>query len=275
MLQVAGVTFQRWVPETPPTALSTALFDGALVVFSGLAPVMRLARRARALLRETFDCQHPPRAAARFAGPEFRERAMRARRLIAADERMARHWRDTLAAVGYAPEVWQDRLRLRVVPPLAARGHSAHRRIGVLPPHRDTWGSGIAAQVNWWLPLYRLAPERTMLIWPTLFRLPVSNDSGAWQFERARDDQRYPLLPTATERPQAPATPVLIKVGELLAFSAAHLHGGAADRSGTVRLSLDSRTVWAPDKAQARGAPNMDNDTKAQRWEWFEPPRGS
>ena len=266
------MTFQRWRPGTPPADLSAALFDGALVVFSGLAPVVRLVRRARALLRETFDCPHPPNAAAQFAAPEFRKRVMQARRLIATDECMTKHWRETLAAVGHAP-AWQDRLRLRVVPPLASCNHAAHRRIGVLPPHRDTWGSGIAAQVNWWLPLHRPAPERTMLIWPTLFKRHVSNDSGTWRFEQARDNPRYPLLPTATERPQAPATPVLIKVGELLAFSAAHLHGGVADRSGIVRLSLDSRTVWAPDKTHGRGAPDADNDAMTQHWEWFEPPQ--
>lgn len=175
--------------------------------------------------------------------------------------------------MGYAPAVWQDRLRLRVVPPLASPGHSAHRRIGALPPHRDTWGSGIAEQVNWWLPLYRVAPGRTMLIWHTLFRRHIPNDSATWQFERARDDRRYPLLPMAAERPQAPATPVLIGVGELLAFSAAHLHGGVAAHSGVVRFSLDSRTVWAPDSEHGRGAPDMDNGARARRWGWFEPPR--
>ena len=268
-------TFLPWQPQMTPLALSERLFDGALVVFSGIAPVARLVARARELLGEAFATEDPPNAETTLSGHEFRRRALQARRLVAGDDAIALHWRETLATIGYAADaVWQDRMRLRVVPSLAAPSHSNHRRLGVLPPHRDTWGSGIAAQINWWLPLYPLSAARTMLVWPDLFRQPVANDSAAWQFEQARADKTYALLPTAAEPPAAPAVPVVLDPGELLGFSAAHLHGGAADASSITRFSLDSRTVWEADRQHERGARNMDSGARTPRWSWFTRPTG-
>ena len=267
--------FRPWHPGTPPSALSEGLFDGAITVFSGIAATARLGDRARELLRGAFATDDPPCAEVELDGDEFRRRALKARRLVAEDDAIGAHWRETLAAIGYSPDsVWRDRMRLRVVPSLASPSHGKHRRLGVLAPHRDTWGSGIGAQINWWLPLYPLAPARTMLIWPALFGQPVANDSDAWQFRQAHADKSYPLLPTACQRPKAPAVPVLIEPDELLAFSAAHLHGGTADESRRSRFSLDSRIVWEADRRHQRGAPNVDSHARAQHWSWFKAPSG-
>ena len=185
---------------------------------------------------------------------------------------MALHWRDTLAAVGYrAQDTWLDRIRLRAVP---SRTDIDHPRLQVLPPHRDTWGSGIAAQVNWWLPLYPLSRTRTMLLWPAAFRHPVANDSADWSFDEfRRTPADSPLLPVARVSPPVSAIPVSIAPGQLLAFSAAHLHGGVSDASGMTRFGIDTRTVWDPDRRADRGAPNVDCAAGAEMWRWYSPPR--
>lgn len=262
-----------WARGIPPRSLSEALFDGRLVLFEDLPSVSLLVRRARDLLERVFATDDPVHAENGLSAASFRRLALQTRKEVGADAAVARHWRDTLAAIGYHPEdTWLDRIRLRAVP---SRTDVDHPRLRVLPPHRDTWGSGIAAQVNWWLPLFPISDARTMLLWPDAFRRPVANDSGDWSFEAFQQgaSRDYPLLPAAAEAPPTPAVPVSMAPGQLLAFSAAHLHGGVGDGSGMTRFGIDTRTVWDPDRRARRGAPNVDCAAGTEMWRWYSPPR--
>ena len=268
-----AVAFERWKPGTPPRALSEALFEGALVVFDGPRPVTRLVDRVRAILTRVFETEEPSVRECHLSAPSFRRLVMRARKVVAGDATVARHWCDTLRVIGYRPDAtWLDRIRLRAVP---SRGDIDHPRLQTLPPHRDTWGSGIMAQINWWLPLYPLAEGRTMLLWPDAFRHPVANNSDEWSFEAFKNGGRedYPLLPVACTRPAQPGVPVLIEPGQLLGFSAAHLHAGASDASGRTRFGVDSRSVWEPDLSSGRGAPNVDGAARSEMWRWYRAPQ--
>lgn len=267
-----AVAFERWKPGTTPGRLSETLFDGALIVFHGLRPVARLVDRVRAILAKTFETEEPALAERHLSAATFRRLAMQARESVATDATVAQHWWDTLAVIGYRREAtWLDRIRLRVVP---SRDDIDHQRLQTVPPHRDTWGSGIMAQVNWWLPLYPLAESSTMLLWPDVFRHPIANNSGEWSFEAFRNggENGYPLLPVACRRPIQPLVPVLIEPGQLLGFSAAHLHAGVSDASGRTRFGIDTRSVWEPDRSAGRGAPNVDGAVPEEMWRWFRPP---
>ena len=271
----AAARLTPWAPGTTPRSLSEALFDGRLVLFEDLPSVSLLVRRARDLLERVFATDDPVHAENDLSAAAFRRLALRARRVIGTDAEVALHWRDTLARAGYRQEdTWLDRIRLRAVP---SRTDVDHPRLQVLPPHRDTWGSGIAAQVNWWLPLFPLGDTRTMLLWPDAFRRPVPNDSGDWSFEAFRQgaSRDYPLLPVAGEAPSTPAMPVSMAPGHLLAFSAAHLHGGVSDASGMTRFGIDTRTVWDPDRRARRGAPNVDCAAGTEMWRWYSPPQSA
>ncbi len=268
-----AIAFERWKPGTSPRALSEALFEGALVVFDGLRPVTRLVSRARAILTRVFETDEPPLAERHLSASSFRRLAMLAREVVPRDATVAQHWRDTLTRIGYRRDAtWLDRIRLRAVP---SRSDIDHRRLQTLPPHRDTWASGIMAQINWWLPLYPLAEGRTMLLWPDAFRRRLANNSDEWNFEAFKNGGRedYPLSPVACARPAQPGVPVLIEPGQLLAFSAAHLHAGASDASGRTRFGVDSRSVWQPDLSSGRGAPNVDGAARAEMWRWFRAPQ--
>ena len=264
--------FDDWRPDVPPERLSRALFDGALIRFCGLEPIERLARRARTLVEEIFETADPARAEAHMTPADFRQAAVRARKAVEQDAEVDQCWRASLAAIGHRSETcWLDRIKLRVVP---SRKETHGRVIRPLPPHRDTWGSGIMAQINWWLPLYSLAAGRTMLLWPRLFRQPIGNDSAEWDYDALMlgDRQDYPLLPVATETPDEPGLPVLIEPGSLLAFSAAHVHASTAAGSDLCRFSIDTRSAWVDDVRAGRGAPNVDGNARRIRWEWFSPP---
>lgn len=256
-------------PGTNTRQLSARLFAGELLVFRDLDATQAIVSRAQSILRQAFGTDHYLRAEFRLGAATFRARATWARRRIARDPVIEQHWQQALTAVGYPLARLQcDRVRLRVVP---AHAENHARALRPLAAHRDTWGSAIMAQVNWWLPLHELAPTRTMLIWPQRFARPISNDSGDWDFDALKGgkDPDYPLLPTACAAPGEPGLPVLLEPGELLAFSAAHLHAGVSDAAGLTRFSLDTRSVWTDDVAAGRGAPNVDGHQGRRRWEWF------
>ena len=81
--------------------------------------------------------------------------------------------------------------------------HGTGRYSTALPIHRDTWGSNIMQQLNWWAPLAPISEERTLLLYPALFSTPVANTSREWDFEelkrRRADGESYPQLPVLAD----------------------------------------------------------------------------
>ena len=62
--------------------------------------------------------------------------------------------------------------------------------------------------------------------------------------------------------PQEKGNPVLIKTGEWLVFSAAHLHGSIKNTSNKTRFNVEFRTVDKNHLWQKIEAPNVDNAAK-------------
>jgi hypothetical protein len=179
-----------------------------------------------------------------------------------------------LAACGLVPErTYWDRMRLRINPP----GSSHHsRRILNLPAHRDSWGSMLPQQINWWAPLYPVSAGRTLLIYPEAWDRPVSNDSADWDLEELKRRRAagtpgdYPLLPTAREPGEwGAAVPLLPEPGDIVAFSAAHLHASAVNETGLCRLNVEGRTLDAVEWRAGRGAPDPDGRAPRIAHHWF------
>lgn len=251
-----------------PAALSEAVFAGTCIVYSRLPSVAALSARVRELVTAGFG-EEPQQAEQRLSAEEFRQQVAQTRKRVANDAEALVHWRGILSEVGYdLDEVQSDRMRLRIAPSGANRQSRFARTI---PAHRDSWGSGIACQINWWTPLFELTGTRTMLIWPEAFDRPIANTAADWDYDTllSRTVPDYPQLPEATEPPPGPPVPVLISPGEILAFSAAHLHAGISDNSGLTRFSLDTRSLWDGDIHQGRGAPDVDGNGKPPRWDMF------
>ena len=184
-----------------------------------------------------------------------------------------------IEALGLDPaSTYADRLILRLQP--SGDAYSG-RRVRDLPPHRDTWGSNLMAQMNLWGPVFPLEPGATMVIWPTLFDRPVPNTSADWDLGRLREERgRYPLLPVlrgpvpgvgeAGVAAEAEAeVPVLIAPGDLLCFSGAHLHASRPNRTGRIRVSVDSRTVDLADLRAGQGAVDVDGRAPRDGRDWF------
>jgi len=121
-----------------------------------------------------------------------------------------------------------DKLFLRCVPP-TEKSKAQYR--GSIGYHRDTWGSNIQHQINWWTPLYPITEENTLVFYPDYWDVPVANTTAEWSFEAFREARllatsqsadaqiNYPYAPEATEVINTiNGVPILIKPGDLLCF---------------------------------------------------------
>ncbi len=245
------------------------LHRGDLVVFRQLPAMLGLVARAREMAEAAF-APHPPPLAQDAFGPEaFLARAAALRRSFMRAPEPRAAFREVVESLGLDPgSTYADRLILRLQP--SGSAHSG-RRVRDLPPHRDTWGSNLMAQINLWGPVFPLDPGATMVLWPGLFDRPLANTSADWDLERLREAPgRHPLLPELRGTVGAePEVAVMIAPGDLLCFSGAHLHASRPNRTGRVRVSVDSRTVDAGDMRAGRGAVNVDGRAPRLGDGWF------
>eukprot|EP00038_Savillea_parva_P006581 m.164625 g.164625 ORF g.164625 m.164625 type:complete len:323 (-) comp12449_c0_seq1:322-1290(-) len=171
----------------------------------------------------------------------------------------------------------------------------------VLPPHRDTWGSRCQTQINWWAPIFPIGPDCTVELFPTFYTTPVPNTSAAWNVKdfvtwrrdvtKMVNDPSSPIDATSDAStlesvcppppPQLPVVndgvvltdglPVVVAPGDVVMFSAAHLHRTVPNTSGLHRFSTEVRTIHVRDEMEGRGPPNIDCDgPSGPRLHWFQ-----
>jgi hypothetical protein len=136
-------------------------------------------------------------------------------------------------------------------------------------PHRDTWYSAPPQQLNWWMPIYPLAPDNAMNFYPRYFREPVKNSSDTYNYYEWNEKNRASAATHIRHdtrmqpRPQEPLDPVTFRLlpepGGMIIFSAAQLHETVENTADVARYSIDFRTVHLDDVLARRGAPNVDS----------------
>jgi hypothetical protein len=137
-------------------------------------------------------------------------------------------------------------------------------------PHRDTWYSAPACQLNWWLPVYDMEPENGLAFHPRYFAQPVKNSSRAYNYyrwnaeSRANAAQHVKADTRVQPRPEEPIEldpqiRPIVPPGGIILFSGAQLHSTVPNSTGRVRYSIDFRTVHRGDVAARRGAANLDS----------------
>lgn len=181
-----------------------------------------------------------------------------------------------------------DTLFLRCVPPTEKSKAQFRGSIGY---HRDTWGSNIQEQINWWTPLYPLSEENTLMFYPDFWEQPVANTTDEWSmdaFRAARRVARSKSADAQIDYPYAPqakgaidlqkAVPILINPGDLLCFSSAHLHSSSPEPRSGFRFNLEMRSVCSVHNGsgtRCAGGPvppiNIDNAQCTPHYHWFKP----
>jgi hypothetical protein len=261
----------------PLRTLHDRLYKGEIVRFAALPEMLHLVETTRAFVEDRFHPHDPQQVHRHFAETELGERIAATQRDYSRSDEFKRAWRDLFTAIGFDPAgVARDQLRLRFqLDREAGETERWIRGATTVGFHRDSWGTMLRAQVNWWAPVYPISAERTFAFYPELWDRPVANSSATFDMAEAmrlvRDKDRTPRAGEIVPHPLesfdiADARPVVIDCGSIIAFSSQHAHAGVPNHSGLTRISLETRTLLLEDFEAGRGAPNVDGRSR-----WMSP----
>jgi hypothetical protein len=238
---------------------SELVFRGDLLVFKGVPPLLEVARLLEGLSGDTTDVAAIDELKGRVRGEPQVKRLLRA----------------ALEHVGVEPgRTYWDSVSLRVVLPVQG---DSERQIGRIGFHRDTWGSNVLQQTNWWTTIRPLSADRTIAFYPAYWSRAIENTSADWDLDAIRErrrkgerDEDIPIVPEPTEPVDMESElRMVIEPGDLLCFSGAHLHASVPNVSGETRCSVELRTVSIDDIRGNRGAPDLDGRAPMVPLEWF------
>lgn len=267
----------EWLLRTPtatPSELAKAAFQGRVTVLTASTAARRQGQRLRDLIGSHCEGLAPPSLQQRLEPSEFRHRVSDLRNRVATDSSIVDGFRSMLLDTGHdAAQTFWDHPQLRVMPGRDVPGSARLKRLGA---HRDTWGSNLMAQINWWMNLYPHPPDQGLILYPGCWKRPVDNTSADWDFDRfltLRDQGRaghYPRLPLS-RRPPDPgmARALELPPDQPVVFSGAQLHGSGMAESPTSRFSLEFRVLRLEDLLAGVGAPNVDGRAPHIMLRWF------
>ena len=260
-------------PPENSRQLLAALYSGQVVRFRDLSEMAAIVAFTRAFVEERLAPFPPIEIHRHIVAEPLAKQLSQIQSEYSRSGEAGRLWAAFFESVGLEPhDTARDRLALRF---------QVHADCGSTLPwsrstatvgfHRDTWGTNLAAQVNWWAPVWPITAGRTFAIYPRLWEVPVANNSVDFDLadvmERLRSAPETlgpgQLAPRPTQRIDPDeGVPVVLEPGQIIAFSSAHAHAGVANHTGLTRVSLETRTVSVSDVRTGRGAPDMDGHAR-------------
>ena len=273
--------FTELKKSLPARAFHDRIYAGEMFCFRQLPEMQAIIAASRSHAEACLALLHPTRAHNDLSREALVDTFGAYRRDYHKNAAIQALWSDLFAALGFdLDNIARDRTLARVqVPFEQSPNHNSDLVTAPLAFHRDTWGSNVYAQVNWWAPIYPITAERTMQMFPDLWDRPLKNTSGAFDLldvveaqqksgrRQKTPDDHIPHL--AEDDIQSTPQPVIIEPGDIIAFSGAHAHGSVPNSTDTARLSLETRTVAIDDVRAGRGAPNLDGHAKWMAPGWF------
>ncbi|MCE9544624.1 MAG: hypothetical protein K8T25_03780 [Planctomycetia bacterium] len=239
------------------------LYQGQVYVYSSRPSTRALCDFARELTEEAFGSLNPCEAQHHLPVEKFVA--------ILADlkPRFIHHPRSKVLIQAMLADLGCDMEQTYFdVPRLRTAADGDYLKSGLayaFHPHRDTWYSAPACQINWWLPVYEFASDSAMALHPPYWDKPLKNGSREYDYGRWNAESRHQAaqhVKTDTRRQPRPEEPVQVDPqvrivcppGSVYLFSAAQLHSTVPNTSGKTRISVDFRTVIRNDAAEVVGA---------------------
>jgi len=244
-----------------------SIFSGHYLVNAASRATLALVAHARSMIAEAFGALDPEQAQSGIDVARFIAVVGPLKSAFTNDLHTKELVREILSEYGADLRLtYFDMPRMRVVP------HGGYLSAGVsyaYEAHRDTWYSSPHCQVNYWMPIFAVTPERAMSMFPEYWDRAVANSSERFDYDewcRVGRQQATAQTKQDTRKHPLPLAPIDVRSdmricgmpGDMLMFSSAHLHSTAANTSGSTRFSLDFRTVHLEDLESGRGAPNVD-----------------
>jgi hypothetical protein len=247
------------------------VFEGNLLLYTRRPSTEQFCAYARALAEETFAPHQPERAQEALPVEVFAAKTAALKTRFTNAQRTKELMRALLADFGCDLErTYFDVPRMRVVP---SGGYLTAGVSYAYKAHRDTWYSGPLCQINYWMPAFSIVPGRAMSIFPVYWSQPLPNSSASFDYAEwlaVGSPQAVNQIKADNRKHPLPAQPVDVASelriagmpGDLIVFSAAHMHATAPNQTGATRFSVDFRTVHLDDVNAGRGAPNIDSQAK-------------
>lgn len=244
------------------------LYAGELFVYSPTRESLEFCEFARGMIRAAFAGRDPELAQHEMPVAEFAALLADLKPRFIHHPESKRLIRAMLVARGCSPdETYFDVPRLRTS---TSDGYLTTGIAYAFHPHRDTWYSAPLCQLNWWMPVFDVAPDNSMAFHPQYWDRPVANSSAGYDYQRWNATSRFNAarhVGTDTREQPKPIEPVdtggdlriVTPVGGIKIFSGAQLHSSIPNTSGRTRFSIDFRTVHGGDAAALVGAPNVDS----------------
>ena len=256
---------------------SELLFSGHLLVYTQRESMIELIEFTKALLKEHLGDLDPMHAQHQLNKQAFLKATGAAQTQFRCSAKARQLFFRVLTECGIDPKTcFYDHFPLRVVP--FAEQHKGADRAAI-GHHRDTWGSNINCQQNWWAPIFDLTTERTIAIYPDYWDKPLANTTATWCFDallaKRNEAQRersfnYPNAPAPIEKVNEDGVvKLIIQPGDVLNFASAQLHASVPNTSSETRFSVEMRTISVEDLNTMRQAPNLDNAGTKPMYSWF------
>ena len=253
------------------------LFSGHLLVYTQRQSMIHLIEFTENLLKTKLNNLDPVNAQNTLRKEPFLKATCEVQAEFRRSEKARQLFFNVLAECGVDLQTcYYDHFPLRIVP-FAEQHSGAHR--AAIGHHRDTWGSNIHSQQNWWAPIFSLTKERTIALYPDYWNKALANSTATWCFkefltERNKSQKErninYPSAPIPVEEvDEGNVMKLVIKPGDVLNFSSAHLHASVPNTSDATRYSVEMRTINSVDLNEKKQAPNLDNAGEKPMYSWF------
>jgi hypothetical protein len=244
------------------------IFDGKILLYTQAKSFQNLIGYAREIINEAFQGNDPETAQYTMSVEKFVETVAPMKTKFTNDHHTKELIRDVMIELGCdIDKTYFDVPRLRAVT------SDAYLTAGVgyaYKAHRDTWYASPDMQVNYWLPVYDLAEEQTLSLYPQYWNKELPNNSEVYDYDEWVNVGRKEAINNIKQDTRVhplPLQPVdlnnelrfVLSAGESLAFSSAYVHATAPNTSGKTRFSIDFRSVNIDDVINNVGAPNIDN----------------
>lgn len=256
---------------------SELLFSGHLLVYTQAQCMLELIEFTKDLLAKSMGNLDPTIVQQSLKKAPFLAATCQAQMEFRNSKEARQLFFKALAECGVdLINTYYDHFPLRIVP-FAHKHTGAHR--AAIGHHRDTWGSNIHCQQNWWAPIFDVTEERTIAIYPDYWKKPIENTTETWSFEQFLAERKntesersiiYPSAPSVIgEVDERSVVKLVIQPGEILNFSSAHLHASVPNTSQATRYSVEMRTITVGDLSAEHQAPNLDNKGEKPMYSWF------
>lgn len=246
------------------------IYDGELFVYSASSATEALCDLGRKLSEEAFAPYDPRDAQHSLSVDEYVDVLAKLKPTFIHHPKSRPLIKEILRDLGCDMErTYFDLPRLRTAT------HGGYLTSGLayaFKPHRDLWYSTPRCQINWWLPIYPIESENAMAFHMRYWNRPIKNSSSEFDYQEwNRVGRKVATKQVGVDtRKQSetlepvemdPQLRVISEPGDLLMFSAAHLHSTVPNTSGRTRFSIDFRTVHLEELVDNSGAPNLDDDS--------------